>query len=90
MNIIPPMLRKLYAPQPVALSVAEFESLLGKGIAQSRNDNDIDGCIAIMKRYRGKGPAYDAAIRRLGRGILLQRLRINGRWLPIATSFQLQ
>jgi hypothetical protein len=89
MNIIPPMLRRLYAPQPVALSVAEFEKLLSSGIAQSKTDDDIDGCIAVMKRYRGKGPAYEAALKRLSRGILLQRLKVNGGWLPGPATFSL-
>lgn len=89
MNIIPPMLRHLYAPQSVALSVAEFETLLSTCIAQCKNDQDIDSCIALMKRYLGKGPAYDAALKRLNRGILLQRLRISGGWMPAPVSFSL-
>lgn len=89
MNIIPPLLRRLYAPTPVMLSATELEDLLAKGIAQSRNDDDIDACIGIMKRYRDMSPAYDAAIGRLNRSVLLQRWKVSCPLRPLKGELSL-
>ncbi|RYD56970.1 MAG: hypothetical protein EOP56_09190 [Sphingobacteriales bacterium] len=63
--------------EPVELSVKEFESMLLKGIAESRNDFQIDNCIDLIKRYKGEGAEYEAAIARLDRAIILKRYLIS-------------